>query len=119
MAAAAPQLNKEQAKQLLDEAFAIIDTPDNRNTLKDAVLKAVDENPDDEMKQQFAKTQLLTPLVQGMVAPVYEKFGFNVQTSMMAIMQIQMHSMGDEDMTNKIKKLMMGLQGKFEVFENM
>jgi len=117
-AAAPPQLTKDQAKELLEEVEKLLwDNEENRNKLL-AAIKEVREGPtaDDPMQQKMALVQKLMPMVSEFMGQVLQKYGFadaNESHKMAAMMQIQMHSMGDPKMMETVQKIMKALSGDY------
>eukprot|EP00420_Gonyaulax_spinifera_P023645 CAMPEP_0197913202 /NCGR_PEP_ID=MMETSP1439-20131203/76209_1 /TAXON_ID=66791 /ORGANISM="Gonyaulax spinifera, Strain CCMP409" /LENGTH=114 /DNA_ID=CAMNT_0043535039 /DNA_START=71 /DNA_END=415 /DNA_ORIENTATION=- len=109
---APPQLTKEQAKEAMAEAFKLFEQEDNKAKLKGITEECLKE--EDPMKRQLDMMQKLLPAVNEVLRDVVAKYGFNESTLMMAVMQIQMLSVGDEEMQAGVAKIMAFMSGKLD-----
>merc|ERR1711920_373569 len=97
-------LTKEQAAKALDEVIEILDKPENyekvKSTIED-VLKA----ESDPMQRQMKLMQAVIPVVTPMCQEVMAAYGFDSNTAMMGVMQVQMLLGADEEAKPKIKRI--------------
>mmetsp|Transcript_46184 Transcript_46184/g.142855 ORF Transcript_46184/g.142855 Transcript_46184/m.142855 type:complete len:131 (+) Transcript_46184:181-573(+) len=107
-----PQLTKEQAKEALTAALTTFDKEENKKRLADIVAEC--NTVEDPMMQQITKMQKLVPEVTSMLGSELEKFGITAETLMPAMMQVNMLSMGDEEMQAQCKRIMSFLAGNFD-----
>ncbi|CAJ1379782.1 unnamed protein product [Effrenium voratum] len=84
----AVKLTKEQAKEALSKAVAILDKQENKKKLK----KVVDACGDDAAKKMAA----LMPMVKDLLAELLESYGFSGDRILQAVMQIAGHAEGDK-----------------------
>mmetsp|Transcript_14580 Transcript_14580/g.34675 ORF Transcript_14580/g.34675 Transcript_14580/m.34675 type:complete len:219 (-) Transcript_14580:62-718(-) len=100
----AVKLTKEQAKEALSKAVAILDKQENKKKLK----KVVDACGDDAAKKMAA----LMPMVKDLLAELLESYGFSGDRILQAVMQIAGHAEGDKKMTAQLAQLQAALEGK-------
>ncbi|CAE7675993.1 unnamed protein product [Symbiodinium pilosum] len=97
------KLTKDQAKDALNRALAIFETPENKRKLQEAVNSC---RGDDAKKMA-----VLMPLVQGMLKDLLESHGFSADKILHAVMQIATHAQGDKKMSKQLAKLQAALEG--------
>lgn len=84
----------------LYEAIEAFELPENKERMEAALLQCKGLEPPQKM-------MILLPLVQEIQGKTMEKYGFSGPGAVMnATMQIQMHSMKDPEMQEKVRALM-------------
>uniref|UniRef100_A0A7S1WPM7 Protein C10 n=1 Tax=Alexandrium catenella TaxID=2925 RepID=A0A7S1WPM7_ALECA len=111
-AAAPPQLTKDQAKECLTTAVSLFENPENKQKLADIVAEC--NKVEDPMQQQMLKMTKLIPEASSMLGSELEKYGFTKDSLMMGMMQVNMLSMGDDEMQAQCKRVMSFLSGNFD-----
>uniref|UniRef100_A0A7S1F313 Protein C10 n=1 Tax=Noctiluca scintillans TaxID=2966 RepID=A0A7S1F313_NOCSC len=108
---AVPTLSKEQAKELLVQACGVLCNQDSKQQIRIAMDEAQAKAGGDPLAVQIARAGAAIPLAASIVGGTFAKYGFDDDARMLAVMQIQMHALGDADMSSRLSVLMDALQG--------
>lgn len=106
MAAPMPKLSTDQAKEALDEIYTRFHKPENK-----AKLSALVESCNKAENPVAAKMMQFPALVGTMLGDLIEKYGFQQNQMMMAVMQIQMIAAQNPDMGKKVQVILQAFQG--------
>ena len=107
-----PALTEPQAKEALDEIYAIMNRPDNKKRLTDLVKECTAEGLD-ATQQMMMKMTKFPAVVTELCSGVMANFGFLPSEMMPGMIQIQAAAIKDQDMQKKVYVLMQAFQGNF------
>ena len=101
---APPQMDQATCKAALAEAIAAFEIPENKNRIL-AILAEVNALPADQQIMQ--RMMRVLPAVQEIQQNALAKYGFDFPGgAMQAMMQIQLASQNDPEMSEQVKRLM-------------
>eukprot|EP00930_Biecheleria_cincta_P081651 TRINITY_DN7087_c0_g1_i3.p1 TRINITY_DN7087_c0_g1~~TRINITY_DN7087_c0_g1_i3.p1 ORF type:complete len:135 (+),score=33.56 TRINITY_DN7087_c0_g1_i3:67-471(+) len=103
------QLSKAEASQLLDEAVAVFQRPENKQRLLDAASVANKEQ--DPTQKMMLMMSNVMPLAQSMMHDPMTKYGFSDDDALAVLSQVQALAKGDATMSAKLELLQGALQG--------
>ncbi|CAE8587949.1 unnamed protein product [Polarella glacialis] len=101
----APSLTKEQARQVMSKAMEHFEESQNLAKIKAAIDQCRASSSDPSVQQMAIQTTML-PMVQKVLGPELEQFGFDANSTLDAMMQIQFLAAGDQEMQAKVMRVM-------------